>query len=432
MVGVVLLAACSIGAPPGFSEGSAWTFPLVDPLADGRLVTPVMIDGKGPFLFAIDLNTRYAVVDQELYKQLGAQGSEDVLYDQSDKTYRAFDFSLPNVRIGDLDISLLYANTWSDHMFDSVGRRIYGVLGREVLADSLVFGFDRDRGIVWLKTAQAFSPPADARVLEYGKDERAIGKTVGISGKDDKIRKGRRSLYLRHELVSTTIDGKTYPLAIDFGRVVNQLRYGRWAETGIAPVAKPGVVIDEIGGRRATEFTGNAQHVEAQGVERDALAFVTFDDQRWLDDGALEGTLGLDFWKPFAVADDQQHEKLYLTPRRDPAESAQLRMNRWGALLPCSATGCAAVQVTSDTAPQLQVTRDPSAGQVPLELVVAATAANGDKLPMLTISLPAGVADLSTPLDSRYTGATLDVIDASPFPRECDSPAHCVISDLRQ
>jgi hypothetical protein len=417
---VVLLAACSIGAPPGFSEGDTWSFPLVDPLADGRLVTPVTIDGKGPFLFAIDPNTRDAIVDMELYKLLGAQGAEGMIGDQADKTHHAYDFTLPNVQIGDLRVSLLYAVAWNNHRFDSAGRRIYGVIGREVLADSLVFGFDRDRGIAWVKTTQAFSPPADARVLDYSKGDRTIGY------------KGRSNLYLRHELVSAAIDGRTYPLAIDFGRVVNQLRYGHWAETGIAPVTKASYIVDEVGGWRATEFVGNAHHVETQGIARDALGFVTFDDQRILDDGEIEGSLGLDFWKPFAVADDQQHEKLYLTPRRDPAESAQLRMNRWGAMLPCGATGCAAVQITSDAAPRLQVTRDPSAGQAPLELVVAATAANGDKLPMLTISLPAGVADLSTPLDPRYTGATVDVIDASPFPRDCDSPAHCVIAQDRQ
>ncbi len=421
---VVLYGGCSIGAPPGFSEGSAWTFPLVDPLADGRLVTPVMIDGKGPFLFAIDLDTRVTIVDSEVFHQLGItpQPQQSRLVDQSDHSHPTWAMTLPNVRIGNSSISLVNALTWNNHLFDADGRRIYGVLGREVIADSLVFGVDRDRGIAWLKTQQAFTAPTDARVLEYHKGPMQIG----FGGHP-------ASVEVVHELVSTKVDAKTYQLAFDFGRVDSELRPNHWAEASLVPIAKRGVVVDELGSPRETDHVGIARHVEVQGIERDHLGFVSYEDRRGLDDGELEGTLGLDFFQPFAFIADWDHEKIYLKPRVDSAEAKQIRMTRWGALLPCSATGCVAVQVTGDAAPQLQVTRDPSAGQAPLELVVAATAPNGDKLPTLTISLPAGVADLATPLDPRYTGATLAVIDESPFPRECDSPAHCVIaSDLRQ
>jgi len=414
---VGLLGGCSIGAPPGFSEGSAWTFPLVDPLADGRLVTPVMIDGKGPFLFAIDLNTRVTIVDSEVFHQLGITPApqQSRLVDQLDHSHATWAMTLPNLRIGDLTISLVNALTWNNHLFDADGRRIYGVFGRDVIADSLVFGVDRDRGVAWLKTQQAFTAPTDARVLEYHKGAMQIG-----------FGRHPASVEVVNELVSTKIDAKSYQLAFDFGRVDSELRPNHWAEASLVPAAKHGVVIDELGSARETDHVGIARHVEIQGVERDQLGFVTYEDRRGLDDGELEGTLGLSFFEPFAFIADWDHEKIYLKPRVDSAEAKQIRMSRWGALLPCGSTGCAAVQVSGDTAPQLQVTRDPSAGQAPLELVVAATAANGDKLPTLTISLPAGVGDLATPLDARYAGAKLDVIDASPFPRACDSPEHCV------
>src|SRR4051812_1080712 len=41
----IALAGCTVGAPPGFSGGDRWTFPLVGPLEDGLLVTPVSVHG---------------------------------------------------------------------------------------------------------------------------------------------------------------------------------------------------------------------------------------------------------------------------------------------------------------------------------------------------------------------------------------------------
>ena len=46
-------AGCSVGTPPGFSGGDHWTLPLVGPLEDGILVTPVSVHGHGPYLFEI-------------------------------------------------------------------------------------------------------------------------------------------------------------------------------------------------------------------------------------------------------------------------------------------------------------------------------------------------------------------------------------------
>jgi hypothetical protein len=52
--GVLVAAGCTVGAPPGFSAGENWTFPLVGPLENGLLITPATVKGHGPYLFAID------------------------------------------------------------------------------------------------------------------------------------------------------------------------------------------------------------------------------------------------------------------------------------------------------------------------------------------------------------------------------------------
>ncbi len=407
-----LLGACAIGSPPGFSEGSTWTFPLVDPLADGKLLTPVWVDGKGPFLFAIDPETRVSVVDGEVFARAGIPLKPAArVRDQNDTTHPTFGISLPNVKIGDLQISLLYAVTWGRNMFDADGRRIYGVIGRDVIADSLVFGFDRERGIAWLKTQEAFTPPTGAREVHYSK--------------------GVERVSVVNDLVKTTINGKTYDLAVDFGRTQSTLRAEHWAEAGLESQPASFTMIDQVGAHRDIDTVGFAAHVDAQGVARDHLGFVKFGDKRWLDNGELEGTLGLDLFRPFAIAADWHHERFYLTPREASPAERTLRLGRWGAVMDrCPNAGCAAVSLGGDAnAPELQVVRDPIAMRLPLEITIAATSPTGEHLPTLTANLASEVPGLHVPVDTRYIGATLEVIDASPFPIACESPAQCVIAE---
>ena len=57
---------CSVGAPPGFSSGDRWAFPLVGPLEDGLLITPATVHGHGPYLFAIDPDATVSAVDKNI------------------------------------------------------------------------------------------------------------------------------------------------------------------------------------------------------------------------------------------------------------------------------------------------------------------------------------------------------------------------------
>ncbi len=409
---VGLLGACAIGSPPGFSDGSTWTLPLVDPLADGRLLTPVWVDGKGPFLFVIDPETRVSVVDGEVFARAGIPLKPAArVQDQTDTTHPTFGMTLPNVRIGDLHISLLYAVTWGRNMFDADGRRIYGVLGRDVIADSLVFGVDRERGIAWLKTQEAFSAPPGAREVDYFK---GVERTSVVN-----------------DLLKTTINGKTYDLAVDFGRTQSTLRPKHWDEAALDKQPASFTMIDHVGAHRDIDTVGFAAHVDAQGVARDHVGFVKFDDKRWLDNGELEGTLGLDFFQPYAIAADWHHARFYLTPREASPSERTLRLGRWGAVMDrCPNAGCATVSLGGDAnAPELQVARDMIAVHLPLEVTIAATSATGQRLPTLTANLASGLPGLQVPIDTRYSGATLEVIDASPFPVACESPAQCVITE---
>ena len=64
----ILAAGCTTGVPGGFSNGDRWTFPLVGPLEDGLLVTPVSVRGHGPYLFAIDPDALVSAVDTQVVR----------------------------------------------------------------------------------------------------------------------------------------------------------------------------------------------------------------------------------------------------------------------------------------------------------------------------------------------------------------------------
>jgi hypothetical protein len=417
----ISVLGCAQGAPPGFSQGSQWSFPLVDPLADGRLVTPVYLDGRGPYLFAIDPDAPISTVDREALPPEFPYRYRTRMTDESDTTRPLADATVREIRLGDLTITQRQFGVSLDHTFDSEGRRIHGILGRDVIEDSLVFGFDRDRGIGWLSTQEGFHPAADAQVIGYFKGTRRTGITP--------VRR----------LVKVDINGHHYDLHLDLGEAPNQLRMEHWQEAQLAPRPVREVLIDEVGTHREVKVGAIAAQVTAAGVTRNDQLFVPYDDRRW-EYGQLEGTLGLEFFAPYAVAADWHHEKYFLTPRAPSAQSTALRLGRWGDALPraCASTGCVSVDITAAAAPNREstgvmgmapeeggapgqtmatITRDPLARGVALEVVLAATAPSGQALPPLTINLPAGTDSFTSMVAPIYSGAQLSVLDLSPFPR---------------
>lgn len=424
-----LLAACAQGAPPGFSPAKQWSFPLVDPMADGRLVVPVYVEGRGPYLFAIDPDAPVTVADREVVGTEFSQHGNYRVVDEQDTSHPRFFQDIRWLTVGDLQISLMTVEiTDKSGMFDGAGRRIMGILGKDVIADSLVFGFDRDRGVAWLSTQENYRAPANATVMSYFK-----GTTH------------RPELVVR-KLVSANVDGKSYDLHLDLGAVPSQLWARHWKEAGLTVENAKRTLIDETGTHRDTDQTGQAQRVIADGVERDGIRFAPYDDRRW-DPGQLEGTLGLGFFLPFNVAADWHHDRLLLTPRADHTPE---RLTRWGASLAASCEHAGCVQATVVAArekavepppatddrslngqapsevrpleaaaaahPELVVTRDPAAVKLAMQVVLDVGGQRVD------VSFPAGEATYRTQLAA--TGA-VSVIDVSPFPKACPRGGVC-------
>lgn len=381
---LTLLAACAVGAPPGFSKGDQWTFPLVDAHDDGQLLTPVFVEGKGPYLLLIDPDSSKTVLDEEIITQGDfPMRTGGRAYDESD-TGRALRIAtITHLRMGELTISQLEVFVTPKSTFNSQRRRLFGVIGHDVIKDSVVFGFDRERAVAWMTTQEAFKPPAGAAVLEY------------MTTRDFPL-----------PLTSAKVDGRELKLHFDFGDATSQLRSS-----------------NEVGARRAL----GAADVQAGAVSRRAVHFVEYTDRR-TDYRDVDGTLGLNFFQPYIVNVDWHHKRVHLQPRAVSAASTSARFARWGANVPCTKAGCGTIEIIEQQGKTIaRAKRGDADAETHLEVVYSATSAGGSALPPVYASFPAGIAEAASIVDDRYRGAKLELHDFSPFPFSCNG---CVTTDL--
>jgi len=87
--------------------------------------------------------------------------------------------------------------------------------------------------------------------------------------------------------------------------------------------------------------------------------------------------------------------------------------------------------VADDAGVKLEVARDAAAAGKGLEIYVGAAPVAGKSTPPLVVELPAGADKVTATLSADYAGATLGVLDASPFLRACPgtpgNTAGCVL-----
>jgi len=466
VIAVVATASCSIGAPPGFSKGTRWTFPLVDPLDDGLLVTPVFVKGQGPFLFAIDPDAHVTIIDERV--AIAAHlvidnGYATRLWSEDGERRVRFNAELRNLEVGNLDVEVRRALVVPHGTLRASGREVMGVLGRNVIADSLVFAFDRDRGLAWLEDAQAFVPPAGATRVAYSptqtytpmvtpgvspdaeqalSDEPGEPQGTGLIGSrpDSTAFDGRAGVTdNRAELAFTHVklDGRDRVLAIQLGSAITRLR-----DTLADGLARTAIEFDATGARRTLAVEGSLR-AEIGSAANDHVAVAHYIDRTEIPSNArfFDGTLGLDFFAPFEVYADWSRHAIYLAPR-DPAPQTALRLHRWSALAHCAHPGCVTATVTSPAAPAppdtttgfaptevhakqisvLHVRRDPGTN---VALEIRLRPVGRSDMPDLLVELPAGTRDALAPLRDPVQ---YEVVDASPFAAPCPGDGGCVLT----
>ena len=122
-----------------------------------------------------------------------------------------------------------------------------GVIGRDILADSLVFTFDRDNGIIVLATQKAAPFPKDMTTFRY-------------SLLDSRIQNAE-VLPISRRLVDVTIGGQKFAMHVDFGQKPSQLRPRSWAKAGLAESDVKIALVDEVGMSRDVKKQGVAESV---------------------------------------------------------------------------------------------------------------------------------------------------------------------------
>lgn len=425
LTAVLVLTACTSGAPPGFSGGSGdrWTFPLVGPLEDHVLLAPVSIMGRGPYLFAIDPDANVSIIDEAIVRKLDLRtGKGPARLDETDTQQTRFYAEILQIELGSLVVlqkQMMVARAGS---FDVNGRRVIGVIGRDILADSLVFGFDRERGLGYLTTVKAFTPPPSATKLAWEQLNSRIQNA-------DVVPMPRR-------LVKATIGDATFDMHLDLGAAASELRESAWPQAKLEVTQVKTVTIDEAGSVHRKESLAIAPAVSVGDLAAQNVMFLPFTDKRWPAE-EIDGTLALDFLRGYSTWIDWDTKAYYLAPRTPV--TAKERISRWEDELPalakCASAGCVKVRTVDPMAGKtleegrphpgvvLVVERDPAVAGFPLEIVLEAT--GRPTAPRILVALPGSASRAMQQLKGDFVGATLEVVDASPFPRVCPGAA-CV------
>jgi hypothetical protein len=346
--------------------------------------------------------------------------------------------------------------------YDTEGRHLSGVIGRDVLADSLVFGFDRDQGIATLSTVKAFAPPPGAIAISY---EHVFGRATNISGKDpdplvvirpdpvagvkgvldrpqaqvparlqDKERAGLRLpdvTPMPRRVANARVGGAVFSMHLDLGATVSQLREASWGKAGLTAsglTASGGELrlVDETATVRRISSVGRAPSV-ALGAASSRAMFAPYIERRF--ETPVDGALGLDFFQPYAVYANWDGNAYLLKPRSDAAATTTARLGRWGAYLPaCPSAGCVSTEVAaSEEGVALRVARDAAAAGRDLEVLLSVAPAGGKPARRVVVELPRAADRVAGLLSADYLGAAVTVLDASPFPRTCGDGTGCIL-----
>ncbi|MBA3464202.1 MAG: hypothetical protein H0T46_29880 [Deltaproteobacteria bacterium] len=419
-----LSSACTSGPPPGFvgGTGEQWSIPLVGSLEHSLLLVPVTIDSKGPYLFAIDPDANITAVDEQIVKEgkfRTFQGPH--LLDETDTQQIRFYAELSGIEMGSLIIERRNVMIVKRHTYDRQGRRIMGILGRDVLADSLVFGFDRDQALVHLLTVKAFKPPVGAIRIPF---QLVGGRIPNIQVQP-----------VPRRLVTATIGTESFAMHVDLGEYLSTLRESLWDKARLAAAAVRSGSIDEVGMPHKIEKVASGQPVAVGGITMDKVLFAPYEDKRWSETD-VAGTLALDFFRDYNVWLHWDDKAIYLV-KRTPVPLAT-RIARWdtGALEKCPNPGCVSVKLIDPMAGKelapgavhpgvvVSVTRDEPAGGMELEVTLEA---NGrPELPPLVVNMSPNGERVMEHLRGQWAGVTFTVVDASPFPRECRSATGCI------
>lgn len=410
----ILVTACA-AAPPVYykSGGTHWTIPIVNPVDNDQVIVPVMLQGKGPYLFIVD---PYALpaIDRGLAEELGLYLQTNSAGDpwleffnqRDERVERAF-YEVLSMSVGNLELyktRLLGVPKGSLRVGDTP---IQGILGGWLLTSTIILDVDRDAGLLHLVLTGTGSRPSRAE----GVRGRVYHEELFVMAK---VGKERRELEFRVDVGSRW--SAIWP------RLAQELEF---------VFGHPEERIDSLGCAATVPSPGGLLKFHIGDAISTVLAFGAWLDKRdrQVD---FDGVLGQDFLSRFRTVLDRDQKVVWLAPRdRNLATHRSERIARWGgAFAGCAAAGCATVTVEAAAQgglPRLVVTRDPTLGAQRYAVVLEPIDPNGKPIAahLLRVTLEPGTPAVS-PVEPSLAaplaaGATYRVVDVSPFPTPCAS-----------
>lgn len=405
-------------------------------------MTPVSVGGHGPYLFLIDPDADITAIDKQVVDEakltLGVGPSR---FDETSAEQQRSYAEVLDLQVGSLTIARRSAMVVPATFYNTGGRRVNGVLGRDVLGEALVFGVDRAQGLATLSTRKAFTPPPDAIAIPYqavSVDPGAVSASrpmdMNTSGHDASARVGtntngpRTDVAAPRRVAAAQIGGVKVAMHLDLGGPVSQLRESLWSKAKLAPADVKLRLVDEAARVREVAHAGIAATVTLGAAQASHVTMVPYADSRFAAE-KLDGALGLDFFAPYAVYASWDSNTFYVKPRGDAAATATARLGRWGAAIPaCPHPGCVTASVAATPEGiKFDIVRDPEAAHHALEVRLGVTPAPGKSAAQLIVELPSNVDNITGGISPEYDGATFTVLDVSPFIRPCAGDAGCVI-----
>lgn len=458
VLAMMALAGCTVGAPPGYSKGDHWVIPLVGPLENGLLIVPASVNGHGPYLFAFDPDASVTAVDKQVVDEADLPTIPGPrVADETDTGQIRFYAQMFDLKIGSLNIDRRDVMIFPVGIYDTEGRHLNGIIGRDVLSDSVVFGFDRDQGLVTLSTVKAFKAPPDATTIKYelvtSQSNAVASHAVGPGGGPavggvPTARASTPSAFLTpnstsgqsgsdlsevvpvdRRVATAQIGNATLAMHLDLGAVVSQLPEASWGDAKLTPADSKLRLVDEAVTVRNVTKVGISSQVMLGSTAAGPVTFAPFIEKRF-GKRRVDGTLGLDFFRDYAVYVNWDAKAYYLKPRGDVAATTTARLGRWGADLPaCPHPGCVTVELTTaDGRVTASVVRDAQAANHALEVLLGVTLATRAPAASIVVELPSGTDKVTGGLPAAYAGAQLAVLDAAPFGRPCAAGGGCMVS----
>lgn len=398
------LSSCAVGSPPGFSEGNLWSAPIVNPLENGLLIVPVMFKDKGPYLFSVDLDSQFSSIDRGIAAEVSLRGGfNGTLPDERDRKVPVYYAEVESITVGNLTVRNKALHVHKMGTFWNEGREIRGLLGKDILADSLISQFNRDDGLLQIATQGNLPSPGVGQDFGYFEEVGDFYRRVAP-----------------RRVVTAQVNGTPTKVHFDMGSRTSTLRTKTAVALGGVATEVQGVWVDDLGTNHPIKKAARVDSVSFAGVEKRDVLLIDYPDKRFAEN-EMKGSIGMDILSALNIWYHPHKGRIHVWPRQALSVATAERIRRWPSFGACAETGCATIAVSgSDEAPVLNVSRDPAAPAGAYGVVLGSLKTPG---PYVYVTIPEGKNEVSWPISPIFSPGELAVLDVAPFPRQCVTTA---------